>query len=225
MSFDLAVWHETARVSSAAAAQTYARLCEGDHTGVAGAPEVGAFHRELTAEFPESDGDEASPWASGIGVSDRHVLLATSWSRAGQVVPRVRELADRHGLVCFDPQASVVHLPRALRGPRPLDLERCAGPPVADPDREVLERAVRSLSEDDWYLIVDEGDGRYVQVGLGRTAGVGDDEFAVEHRDGAPDRHERCVVRDRDAVVAAVLGFAAGDASWRAGLRWERLDL
>ncbi|MFF3558875.1 hypothetical protein ACFYXS_02365 [Streptomyces sp. NPDC002574] len=225
MSFDLAVWHEPVRVSSAAAAEKYARLCEGDHTGVAGAPEVGAFHRELTAEFPESDADEASPWASGPHVGNSHVIMAMSWSRAGEVAPRVRELADRHGLVCFDPQAEVVRLPRALRGPRPLDLELCAGLPVADPDRDVLERAVRNLSDDNWYLVLDEGDGRFVQVGLGPAAGVGDDEFAVEHRDGAPDRHERCVVRDREAVVAAVLGFAAGDASWKTGLPWERLDL
>ncbi|GII58113.1 hypothetical protein Pth03_65020 [Planotetraspora thailandica] len=228
MSFDLGVWFEPARITGDAATEKYVRLCEGDATGLVEPPAVGAFHAELTAEFPDLDElDDAagSPWSAALTVSESHVLMSMIWSRADEMAARVVELAHRHGLVCFDPQSATLHLPPALRLPAALRLERCVGQPVTDPSPDVLERAVRRLSGSNWFLILEAGEQRYVQIGLGPSAGVEAGWFALEHRDGSPDRHVRALVRDRGPLVTALLGFAAGDRGWADGFSWTKLDL
>ncbi|MFF4249452.1 hypothetical protein ACFYY2_34060 [Streptomyces sp. NPDC001822] len=39
------------------------------------------------------------------------MLMPMQWGRAAEVAPRVIELAGQHGLLCFDSQAKVVHVP------------------------------------------------------------------------------------------------------------------
>ncbi|MFJ6083913.1 hypothetical protein ACIQI8_21180 [Streptomyces sp. NPDC092369] len=253
MSFDLAVWYEPGRISTSAAAEKYQRLCDGDTSaaGVVANDAVTMFHRALIADFPElqdstpgsvtelvpdpaadSPQVEASPWTAGLDVSDAHVIMPISWSRAGATAPAVLALAGRHGLVCFDPQAEVLHLPPSLRGTDGSDgaddtdaltLQPCVGLNVEGPDLDVIERAVRQLSADNWFLILEKPEGRYVQVGQGPNAGVSAGEFAVEHRDGSMERHYRCVLNDRDQVAAIFAEFASGSEAWSVDVRWESL--
>jgi hypothetical protein len=245
MSFDLAVWFEPGRISTSAAAEKYQRLCDGDSSaaGVVANDAVTAFHRALIVDFPElpdsvpdSAADfpqvEASPWTAVLDVSDAHVIMPISWSRAGATAPAVLALAGRHGLVCFDPQAEVLHLPPALRGTDGTDgadgtdtlsLQPCVGLNVEGPDLDVIERAVRRLSAENWFLILEKPHGRFVQVGQGPNAGVSVGEFAVEHRDGSMERHYRCVLNDRDQVTAIFAEFASGAEAWSVDVRWESL--
>src|SRR2546423_15435289 len=116
VSFDLAVWAEDAPVTAQRAGATYRRLCAGDPSGLVADGRVGAFVAELLARFPETDDLDAHPWASTVDTSACHALLPITRSRAADVVPVVYELAARHGLVVFDPQARAVHqAPTALR--------------------------------------------------------------------------------------------------------------
>ncbi|MFE4698913.1 hypothetical protein ACFRIC_17775 [Streptomyces sp. NPDC056738] len=189
---------------------------------------VAAFHRELTDRFPELsstvDDDalaEASPWAAGLDVSAAHVIMAMSWSRADGTAPEVVDLAGRHGLVCLDPQAQVLHRPPAQRGADGLSLRPCVGLTVEDADPEVIERAVRRLSAENWFLILERRSGYFLQVGHGPNAGLATDGFAVEHREGSMERHYRCVLSGRDEVAALFADYAAGanthGASTRSG--------
>ncbi|RPE27987.1 hypothetical protein [Kitasatospora cineracea] len=227
MSFDLGVWSEEVRPSRAAAAETLRRLCAGEPAVVRLAAAVQGFCAALVDEFPEADDatDESSPWSAGLDVGDGFVLMPMQWGRAAEVAPRVIELAGQHGLVCFDPQAGVVHVPPALRTAGALELQSCVGLPVSDPDLETVERAVRRLSAENWFVILEDPSGRFVQVGTGARAGAAAGGYAVEHRDGSPERHYRCVLPDREQVVSVFADFVRDPATRPTGVAWEKLAL
>ncbi|MDX3772338.1 MULTISPECIES: hypothetical protein [unclassified Streptomyces] len=224
MSFDLAVWFEQTRPSRVEAVQKHRRMCEGGSGVAVGHLAVAMFHGALVAEFPEVP-HPVSPWSAGLDVSEESVLMPMAWGRVAEVAPRVVELAGEHGLVCFDPQAGVVHVPPGLRGPDALQLQSCVGLQVEDPDPETVERAVRRLSAENWFVILEGSPDRYVQVGTGSRAGVASGGFGVEHRDGSPDRHYRCVLRDLDQVVAVFADFARGTSAWSVEAKWEKLSM
>ncbi|WP_326789452.1 hypothetical protein [Streptomyces sp. NBC_00151] len=232
MSFDLAVWFESERVSASRAADTYERLADGDFVGagVVASEAVPAFRRELTGRFPELSATEAdgprptgSPWTARLDVSAAHVIMPMSWDRADAMAPEVVALAGRHGLVCFDPQAEVLHLPPALRGADGLSLQPCVGLKVEDADLDVIERAVHRLSEENWFLILEKRTGHFLQVGHGPNAGLTTGGFAVEHRDGAMERHYRCVLNERDQVATLFADYASGASAWSVDTRWDSL--
>ena len=233
MSFDLGVWSAEARPSRAAAEETYRRLCEEKAAVVPPSAAIRDFHAALVAEFPEptdaADGaggwDESPPWSAGLDVGDGFVLMPMQWSRAAEVAPRVIALAAGHGLVCFDPQAEVVHVPPALRSEGALELRSCVGLPVSDPDPETVERAVRRLSADNWFVILEGPAGHFVQVGTGDQTGVAAGTHALEYRDGAPERHYRCVLPDRDQVISVFADFQRDPSTRPTGVAWESLWL
>lgn len=64
---------------------------------------------ELLRRFP--DGDDA-PWADSPPYDAERVLLLTiRWSADDAVLDAIQELAREHGLILYDPQGPVVHLP------------------------------------------------------------------------------------------------------------------
>jgi hypothetical protein len=227
VSFDLGVWFAEARPSRAAAAETYQRLCAGEPAAVRPGGVVSGFYAALVAEFPEAAdaGGGSSPWSAGLDVGDGWVVMAMQWGRVAEVAPRVIELAARSGLVCFDPQAGVVHVPPALRSADALELQSCVGLPVGDPDLESVERAVRRLSAENWFVILEAPSGRYVQVGSGARAGAAAGGYAVEFRDGSPDRHYRCLLHDREQVVSVFVDFTRDPAMRPAGVAWKKASL
>ncbi|MGW3911725.1 hypothetical protein ACWEBX_09370 [Streptomyces sp. NPDC005070] len=247
MSFDLAVWFEAERVSASDAARTYERLSDGDlaGAGVATSEAVTAFHRELTVRFPElavieaaatedvatrlaiteDDGRQptGSPWTASLDVSAAHVIMPMAWDRADATAPEVVALAAAHGLVCFDPQAEVLHFPPTLRGTDGPSLQPCVGLKVEDADLDVIERAVHRLSEENWFLILEKRSGHFLQVGHGPNAGLATGGFAVEHRDGAMERHYRCVLNERDQVATLFADYASGASAWSVDTQWDSL--
>jgi hypothetical protein len=227
VSFDLGVWSEEVRPSRVAAAETLRRLCAGESAAVAPATAVRDFHAALVAEFPEAEDaeDESSPWSAGLDVGDGFVLIPMGWGRAAKVAPRVIELAGRHGLICFDPHAGVVHVPPALRSAGAMELRSCVGLPVSDPDRETVARAVSRLSAENWFVILEDPSGRCIQVGTGASAGAAAGGYAVEHRDGSPERHYRCLLQDREQVASMFADFTRDPATRPTGAAWEKLTL
>src|SRR5258708_35288093 len=121
MSYDLGVWYADRPLGDAEAGVIYRAFCR-DTLRLGGySPQISAFylepvHRspELHA-FPEERVDEGVWNVSPLDRSGMHVLLPMAYSRADEVVPFVRALADKHGLVCFDPQEGRVYLPSSLR--------------------------------------------------------------------------------------------------------------
>lgn len=157
-------------------------------------------------------------------ISASHVIMAISWSRAREVAEFVLALAARRGLVCFDPQASVVHNPPGQGLAGGLRLEFCDGGVVDRPDPAALGTLLQALSAQNWFACLESGPGWFVQVGIGPNAGnVPAGKFALEHREGAPERHRRTLAASLDDVVAAFEGFASGDPAWKDSFSWTHL--
>ena len=97
-----------------------------------------------------------------------------------------------------------------------------AGGPVPDPRLSDLDRAVRGLTEDRFYAILQRSDGVYAQVGYGPRAGVAPGWYALEHHQ---DVHWRADTTDVWAAVAFLHHFVMGNEKWRVGQEWRRLQL
>ncbi|MCP2266910.1 hypothetical protein ACFQHV_13425 [Promicromonospora thailandica] len=110
MSFDLAFWYpDDADVDPAAAFDVYDRVADGELGVVPEHPAVARFAEEMLEVYPETDA--GSPWAAACWVTPESVVVSISWSRAEEVGPVLASLAWDHGLVTYDPQAQVLHLP------------------------------------------------------------------------------------------------------------------
>jgi hypothetical protein len=110
-----AVWIDTRDLSHKAAAKHFDALLEGK-IPQAFDRSLYAFFTDLTRRFPEPDEftDEemdGCPWACALENSGESVIMALLPDRHVEVFPVILELADKYGLVCFDVQNTIVHLP------------------------------------------------------------------------------------------------------------------
>jgi hypothetical protein len=122
MSFDLGVWHSDGPLTNEEAGDIYLRLCE-DWPHLEGdSADVIAFYEELIGHWPEIDSIpeenvgnfDICPWSCALDHSGEAVVMACVWSKADEVFAFVSQLADKHKLVLFDPQANQVSLPDHL---------------------------------------------------------------------------------------------------------------
>ncbi|MEA5367787.1 hypothetical protein VA596_50210 [Amycolatopsis sp., V23-08] len=116
MSFDLAVWHESTTAEEAP--RKYAELTTLEPEVLERHPRAVAFHRDLTARYPEladvpADELGSCPWATAMTVAGDGVVMSMSWSCSDAVVEYIQELARRHGLVLYDPQDGTAYPPGA----------------------------------------------------------------------------------------------------------------
>jgi hypothetical protein len=125
MSFDLGVWSSNSRVVGSRAGQIYERLCRGERPpDLQPDSNIGVFYRELTSRWPEIDSvpdeqvddKDVCPWSSALDHSDVHVLMSCVWPAAEKVYGVVQQLAQKHGLVTYDPQSDEMHAPEAGAG-------------------------------------------------------------------------------------------------------------
>jgi hypothetical protein len=56
---------------------------------------------------------ESSPWACALEVAKDHVIILEEWY--GDAFPLILDLAGVHGLICYDPQTTKVHVPAPRR--------------------------------------------------------------------------------------------------------------
>ncbi|MGW4397496.1 hypothetical protein ACWEHA_19600 [Amycolatopsis nivea] len=211
MSYDLGVWAGEAGDPQA----RYASLTESSGSA---APVLDGFCRDLTAKYPELHEDpEASPWNAAIEISGDGAVLAIQHARAVEVTRVVLDLARKHSLTVYNPQTDEVHRPNVL------DLTMCDGSRVENPDAAGIKAALGRLSAKNWYAVLERGD-HYVQIGQGKFAAAPRGKFALERRDGSPDRHYRTEVGSLAEVVTAFTGFAEQDSSWVEGFEWEKVD-
>lgn len=228
MSFDLYIWREQHPITAEHANTICQELAEGRDDAVEPDTRVLAFHQELTDQFPDleslSDEElESSPWNMNPDATSSRVILCMGWSSADEVSQLILELADRHGLVCFDPQGGQIHNPTQALTAGGLRLEFCDGSQINDPSREDLRVHVQRLSAKNWYAVLERRPGWFVQVGIGPFAGnVPPGKFALEYCEGAPDRHYRVLVDNLDDVLALFEGFATGDEAWKTAYSWTK---
>lgn len=105
----------------------------------------------------------------------------------------------------------------------PITVKTERGARHVRPTADELGGLVRRLGgQDDKFLVVQRvPDLPDVYIQVLREA---DGEYALEHRDGGPDRHFQVRLSSAEPVVAAMAGWAAGSPGWDDGLTWRSLD-
>jgi hypothetical protein len=119
MSCDHAVWFPSRRLSNQEAGALYARLCEGDSSGVVPSGAIDAFYSELVAKHPQIDDipedrvddSDYCPWSIAFDRSPGHLIMCCVWSKADYVSALLKSLARKHGLALYDPQSERVWYP------------------------------------------------------------------------------------------------------------------
>jgi hypothetical protein len=231
MSFDLAVWGSPKPVTAGQALQIYQQLCDEQADTVKADAQVEAFYQQIIGRFPplEStsyDEIDRRPWSMSPEASPGHVIMTIQWPRAKELREYVIRLAAELGLVCFDPQSVHVHNPPRQDPASGLRMEFCDGSVIDNPEPGDLRRLLQQVSERNWYAILEREPGWYVQVGIGEHAGpVRAGKFAVEYREGTPDRHYRALVTSLDDVVTVFERFATGEQPQVSTFAWKRLSL
>ncbi|NBH12317.1 hypothetical protein [Amycolatopsis sp. SID8362] len=114
MSYDLYLWADPNPVTAEQARDIFERLAGGDDSATAPAAGPLEFAAELVKHFPRledlADADD-SPWNMSPDATERGVILCMGLSRVAEAGPRIDELADRYGLVCYDPSTRQVRHP------------------------------------------------------------------------------------------------------------------
>lgn len=228
MSHDLYLWHSPQPVT-AQQAMTICHQLARSHDGVV-VPDAAvlAFHQELIERFPpletlgDDDIDDSPRNMSPDATADR-VILCMGLSRASKIGPFILELAKRHRLVCFDPSTGVVRNPPPARPNGSLLLGSCDGSVIIDPGPEDLRSQLERLSRANFYACLEREEGWFVQVGIGPRAGnVPDEKFALEYREGDPDRHYRVLADGLEDAVTLFEDFAAHRDFYKTAFAWAR---
>jgi hypothetical protein len=222
MGFDLAVWYEPAAVTHEHAAATYELLRHGKDAGLTNHHNLSTFFVDLISQFPRTGGLSETDvgrraWSVDPEVEGNGLLLSLSWANASELAPRIKHLAERHGLVCYDPHVGQVQLPRPLASPL-LQLSGDGLVSIIEPSTDEVRRVVARLGDPHAHLTLQRFAQQYVQAALRSTTGM----FAVEYRDGTADLHFQGNTKDIAAVVDIFVGFAQDAEEWKRRYRWRR---
>jgi hypothetical protein len=197
---DLVIWFEPARISHAEASTKATSL-----RGFPPHEAIPAFHAELLEQIPGL----THKWDK-----KSHVRVSTTLKGAA----RVRYLAAKYRLVCFDLHQQAVVNPPLLRRPESRELAQDAWLSIEDPTSEHIARVARSLGDDNWFMSLEGDDDHFLQCGYGTRAGVDPGRYMLETRD---DKHLQVEVDDVTVVIAAFESHLAGDDSWRDRFLWR----
>jgi hypothetical protein len=126
----------------------------------------------------------------------------------------IRAIAERHGLVVFDPQSGVV-MPNAPGHVVAFTLSTADGQVIPNPNADRVERAARRLNRDAFFLILGRADGWWVQAGIGENAGARPGQYALEYQEGSLDRQYRAETTDLSYVIRFLTEFLAGQDTWK----------
>lgn len=112
VSFDLGIWDAVRPPRVAEAEQRYEQLLAGDEAGGAPSPRVLAFVAECEQRWPGPVDGEPMPFTSRRTPSA--LLLQVRAEVATELFGEWSAMAERHGLVLYDPQSGVVSIPSRL---------------------------------------------------------------------------------------------------------------
>jgi hypothetical protein len=93
------------------------------------------------------------------------------------------------------------------------------GARTQDPDPAAIASAVRALTIDNWFVILEENDDTFMQVA------VKPDWYALERRAGGDETHIGAEVATIDEVIEAFQAYARRDTTWTERLTWAPVKL
>lgn len=116
MSFDLAVWYSSKKVSSAEAQGIYEHLAGGDDSMVEASENIKKFYTDIIAKYQaledlEDEVVDDSIWSVTPELYPKYLILNLVHSTSMQPLNDIFELAGKYDLVCYDPQSSTVFAP------------------------------------------------------------------------------------------------------------------
>lgn len=227
MSYDLAVWEGDRPANDVAAAAEFERLCgrymESDDA-VEPTARIAAYVMALLDRYPDIGTDDGvdSPWSAAPLMGEARgplVYFPMVWSRCEEVSAWAVQLANEHGLNCYDPQWDQLRTPWAE--PWRFELTSAGDHPYRDPDSEIVRRVLGQVSAEHHVAVLERADGWYMQVGYGERASTRPGWYALERRDGAPDQHYRAEVANVEEVVRAFVGFLQDDQTIALRFPWR----
>ena len=120
MNLYFGVWRSEIPLSDRAAAKGYAALSEDQDDVNKFDAAVYAFYSQLIELYPAldmlpEDEEGSSPWASSPDFSGVFVSIHLQPNHYANVFPVILHVAEKNGLVCFDPQNAKVHLSSCLQ--------------------------------------------------------------------------------------------------------------
>lgn len=128
MSCDLGILSLERRLTNEEASGLYGLLCDGETSGVKPSDAIDEFYKELTEKHPEIDdipeeeidNTDLCPWSIAFDRSPGHLIISCVWPKSDYVYELVAELARKHGLAIYSPQAEIIVYPDGSEGnPKP----------------------------------------------------------------------------------------------------------
>ena len=227
MSYDLAVWEGDRPADDVAAAAEFERLYDryiASQDPAEPAARIAEYVAALLDRYPDiaTEAGADSPWSTGSlmsGACGPLVYFPMVWSRCDEVSPWAAQLAEEHGLHCYDPQLQ--QLRTSWGRPWRFELTSARGHAVRDPGPDLVRRILMQVSADHYFAVLTRSDDWYIQVGYGERAGTQSGGYALERRDGTPDQHYRAEVTDLEEVIRAFVGFTQDDPTMAHRFPWH----
>ncbi|WP_040788021.1 hypothetical protein [Nocardia paucivorans] len=181
--------------------------------------EVAAIAAEVNArnaELPEEDSFLSTAPIGGIPTGST-LYVPSPYDAIGFARALLFDLATPRDYALYDPQLAWLidptdHIPLTVTlggaGEFPYLTKALAG------------LWVRELADPNPYLIAERAEQVYIQ-----TYRLTEDQFALEYRDGGPDRHFGTTVTGADTVAALIWDWATGDRTRLDALAWSRPEL
>jgi hypothetical protein len=115
MSYDLGCFYTAKPLTDDQALERYGVYCNEEDLApwIEPNPRVAAFVKELTNDYPQTEDMEQEGfydcrWSATFDLSEGHVLMPIVYARAEEMTGIIVGLAEKHGLVCVDPQTSSI---------------------------------------------------------------------------------------------------------------------
>ncbi len=113
--YDLGVFYTEHPQSDSMAMDRYIAFCEQNDLTTYIEPnlKVKNFVQDLTKTYPQlndwpEDDIDNCPWSNDFDISEGHVIISMSFSRAEEISNLIIQLATKYGLVGIDPQSGAI---------------------------------------------------------------------------------------------------------------------
>ncbi|GHH68814.1 hypothetical protein GCM10017673_18550 [Streptosporangium violaceochromogenes] len=202
MSFELAVWHETAPISRERARSVFRALRERGPGAAGPYPGVALFAERL----PEAE-----------RISPACALVSVERERSDEVAAEAFALARACGLVCYDPQRQLVHNLEP-RGAYPgMQLRTGDGMTVTDPDLGLVADAVATMSPQNPFTALVVFGEHFVQASPEPSG------YELEYKDITRNVMFRTHVPELTAIQDAFTEYATGGRAFLDRHQWRRV--
>ncbi|WP_280273882.1 hypothetical protein [Nocardia wallacei] len=178
--------------------------------------ELAAALNEHNAALPEPDGFLTEPPVGGAETGAA-LYVSSPYDAIGHLRGLLFDLATPRSYAVYDPQLAWLLDPA---GHIPVTVTHGGAGEFPYLTESLIHQWIPDLTDPNPYLIVEREPQVYIQ-----TFRDGDGDYALEYRDGAPDRHFGTRLDDAHRVAELIWDWTTGDRTRLAALDWEPILL